>query len=606
MSNTIDKLPHWDLGNVYSGLDSPEFSESYQQVVAMLDDFEDYLKRNNIDRISALQDNGKTEILSERMTEVIECLNKIYRLVNTLENFLKSYTTTDSFNTQAMQLYSQVQGQQVRAEQAKSIISGWLGGLGEELSKIISSNTTAAEHAFYLQESAYQSNYLMDAAEEALANDLSLSSIRAWENLQGTITSQLAIDFKMDGEIQSLPLPALQNIRRYNPNPEIRENAFKAEIEALKSVREPLAACLNGVKGFTNTLNHRRKREDALHPSLDQARIDRDILETMMSAMQASYPAFRRYLEGKARRFDKNSLPWWDLFAPVGKANRKFSWYEARDFIIENFSTFSTDLADFAEHAFDHNWIDAEPREGKRGGAFCMRIAEVEESRILCNFDGSLDQVSTIAHELGHGYHIECQKGKNYLQYITPMTLAETASIFCETIIMDAALAGTSSPEEELAILETTLIGDTQLIVDISSRYLFEKEVFERREHTELSADDFCEIITRAQKATYGEGLDDEHLHPYMWAWKPHYYRSDISFYNYPYAFGLLFSTGLYAIYQQRGKDFVPQLKNLLASTGLANAADLASRFGIDIRSISFWEDSLEVIHKRVERYLEL
>jgi pepF/M3 family oligoendopeptidase len=321
--------------------------------------------------------------------------------------------------------------------------------------------------------------------------------------------------------------------------------------------------------------------------------------------MQASFPTFRRYLKKKAERFNKKSLPWWDLFAPVGKSDRKFGWNDARDFIIDNFASFSGELADFAEKAFDRNWIDAEPREGKRGGAFCIRIPEVEEARILCNFDGSLDQVSTIAHELGHGYHIECQRGKNYLQYITPMTLAETASIFCETIIMDAALAAASN-EEELAILETILIGDTQVIVDITSRYLFEKEVYARRELAELSPDELCEIMTRAQKATYGEGLSEENLHPYMWAWKPHYYGWELSFYNYPYAFGLLFSTGLYAIYKQRGQDFVPQLIDLLASTGVASPADLASRFGIDIQSINFWEDSLEFIHKRVERYMEL
>ena len=235
-----------------------------------------------------------------------------------------------------------------------------------------------------------------------------------------------------------------------------------------------------------------------------------------------------------------------------------------------------------------------------------MRIPAVEESRVLCTFDGSLDQISTIAHELGHAYHIECQRGKGYLQFITPMTLAETASIFCETIIMDAALANASNPQEELSILETTLIGDTQVIVDITSRYVVEKEVYERRRDAELSADDFCEIISRAQMDTYGDGLDENHLHPYMWAWKPHYYRADIAFYNYPYAFGLLFSTGLYAIYQQRGAEFVPQLQDLLASTGLANAADLAARFDIDIRSVDFWESSLDVIKQRIDRYQQL
>ena len=541
-----------------------------------------------------------------QISEVTDRLEKAFTLVYTLNNYVYSFTSTDSYDNIAMRFYSRIQAQIVRVLQVEKVFAGWLGSLGEQLAEIITSNPIAETNAFYLQELAEQSQFLMSDSEEALANQLSLSGLRSWGNLHGTITSQLLIDFKLDGEVNSYPLPALQNIRRYNPDSEIRQRAFLAEIEALESVREPLAACMNGVKGSFNVLNQRRNREDALQPSLDTARIDRTTLEAMLNAMQSSFPTFRAYLHTTAGRFGKESLPWWDLFAPVAKNNRHYSWSEAREFVIDNFETFSPDLASFAKKAFDNNWIDAEPRDGKRGGAFCMRIAAVEESRVLCNFDGSLDQVSTIAHELGHAYHIECQQGKNFLQYITPMTLAETASIFCETIIMDAALAATSNPQEELAILETILIGDTQVIVDITSRYLFEKEVFERREEADLSADEFCEIITRAQKATYGDGLDEKNLHPYMWAWKPHYYRADISFYNYPYAFGLLFSTGLYAIYKERGQEFVPQMQDLLASTGLANAADLAARFGIDIRSIEFWEGSLDLIRKRIERYQKL
>jgi oligoendopeptidase F len=237
-----------------------------------------------------------------------------------------------------------------------------------------------------------------------------------------------------------------------------------------------------------------------------------------------------------------------------------------------------------------------------------MGVPGVKESRVLCNFDGSLDQVSTIAHELGHAFHNQCayQAGKTELQQDTPMTLAETASIMCETIVMEAVLAQTTDPQEELAVLETRLIGDAQVIVDIYSRYLFEKEVFERRAEAELSADELCEIMERAQKATYGDGLDENHLHKYMWTWKPHYYFAGLSFYNFPYSFGLLFGTGLYAIYQQRGEAFVEDYQNLLASTGEAPAADLAARFGIDIRSRKFWEDSLGVIARKIDRYCEI
>jgi oligoendopeptidase F len=292
----------------------------------------------------------------------------------------------------------------------------------------------------------------------------------------------------------------------------------------------------------------------------------------------------------------------------MGKTDKVYSFDEARDFIVSNFNQFSPELGSFAQRAFDKNWIDAEQRDGKRGGAFCMGIAGVKESRILSNFDGSLDQVSTLAHELGHAFHNECanQAGKTQIQQSTPMTLAETASIMCETIVTEAVLKQVNDPQEILAVLEAQMNNASAIIVDIYSRYLFEKEVFERREKSELSADDLNDIMERAQKAAYGEGLDERYLQKFMWTWKPHYYSSGLSFYNYPYAFGLLFATGLYAIYQKRGADFVPEYKNLLASTGEDRAAELADRFGINIRTRKFWADSLAIIGKRVERYCEL
>ena len=237
-----------------------------------------------------------------------------------------------------------------------------------------------------------------------------------------------------------------------------------------------------------------------------------------------------------------------------------------------------------------------------------MGVPAVKQSRVLTNFDGSLDQVSTVAHELGHAFHNHCiyQAGKTMLQSQTPMTLAETASIMNETIVQSAILSRAASDEEALGILETGLIGDSQVIVDIYSRFLFESEVFKRRAKAELSADELCEIMAWSQKEAYGDGLDERYLQPYMWTWKPHYYSVGLPFYNFPYAFGLLFGVGLYAIYQQRGAAFVPDYQALLASTGEGTAADLAARFGIDIRRKDFWAGSLNVIGERVGRYIAL
>jgi len=605
-SDDLGPLPHWDLSNVYPGLESDEFSQAVDDLKARLDDLDRYQSEHHIARQPppTAAEADATQ-LAEIIDDYLDRVNATLRLYLTLRAYLTSYVSTDSYNTAAKRLLSELEMSSVPLQQQRIRFQGWIGSITDLLPQVLAHEGSAQEHAFYLQETAEQSQYLMSEAEETLAAELLLSGANAWEKLHGVICSQLTVPFEKDGRVEKLPVAALQNLR-FSPDGEVRQRAYAAELAAWEAAREPLAAALNGVTGAVATLNERRGRVDALHTSLDQARLDRDTLETMLGVMQDAFPLFRRYLKAKAARLGKESLPWWDLFAPVGKVERRFTFQEARDFVIEQFRTFSGRLADFAQRAFDNRWIDAEPRDGKTGGAFCMSLPGVGESRVLCNFDGSLNQVSTLAHELGHAYHTECRAGKTCLQRITPMTLAETASNFCQTIVTDATLAQAASAEEELAILETSLIQATQVIVDITSRYLFEKEVFERREKAELSADDFCDIMLRCQGATYGDGLDKRYLNKYMWAWKPHYYSARLSFYNYPYAFGLLFGTGLYAVYRHRGSAFVPQYKALLASTGEARPADLAARFGIDIRQPGFWKDSLNVIAAQVERYLEL
>ena len=607
-----ETVPHWDLSNVYPGLDSTELKQGMDQLRAKLDDLDDYLSAHQITRSATI--GARPAELAQVISGYLDRMNAAMRLNGTLHSYLHSFVSTDSYNTVARRLMSELEAMAVRLERADVLFRGWIGvaaadqvtferALAQDLPEPAASNLHG--HTFYLKEAAEQSRYLMSETEETLASELSLSGASAWEKLRGVVTSQLKIPFELNGQVKELPITVVQNMRT-EADGELRRRAHEAELAGWASVREPLAACLNGIKGTVITLYKRRGRTDALHQALDQARIDRETLETMLAAMQGSFPAFRRYWQAKARRLGKEALPWWDLSAPVGRLEHRYSFAEARDLILEQLYAFSERSGAFTRRAFNQSWIDAEPRAGKRGGAFCMRVPAVEESRVLCNFDGSLDQLVTLAHELGHAYHNECQTGKMPLQRRTPMTLAETASIFNETIVTDAILTRATDPEEELGILETFLIGASQVIVDIYSRYLFEKEVFERRAKAELSADDFCGIMLGCQQQTYGDGLDPLHLNPYMWAWKPHYYSAGLSFYNFPYAFGLLFGLGLYAVYQERGKAFLPEYDALLRSTGEGTAADLAARFDLDIRQRAFWEGSLRVIEKRIERYLIL
>ena len=595
--------PRWDLTNVYPSLESDEFKAAVDKFKKRAADIGDYF----VEVVQKADVITPPEQLGPIVSEVVDRFNSVYDLAGTINPYITSFTTTDSRNKLAARIESEFEQAYLPLRNLYVQFQGWLGEIAPALDKSFEHGASAKAHAFMLKEAADQSKYLMSESEETLAAELSLSGGNAFSKLRSKTVSQVTVDFELDGEMQKMPAPALINLRTH-ADEDVRRRGYEAENKAWKSVEETLAACLNGVKGEVITLNKRRGREDALHSSLEAARIDRDTLNAMLGAMEASFPMFRRYFKHKAKLIGKERLAWWDIFAPVGKVDTRYTYGEARDFILDAFEKFSPELSTFAKRAFDHNWIDAEMREGKSSNGFCMGVDGAKESRIFINFDGSQNQLSTIAHELGHAFHNECawQFDKTPLQQITPVTLAETASTFCETIVTEAVLEQVTDPQEELAILEGQLNKAAETNVDIYSRFLFEKEIFERREKAELSADEINEIMERSQKAAYDDGLDEHYLQKYMWTWKPHYYYTDLSFYNYPYAFGLLFSTGLYAIYKQRGTEFVDEYKSLLASTGEANATDLAARFGIDITTRKFWEDSLAIIGKQVDRYCEL
>jgi len=596
--------PRWDLTHVFPSLDSTEFQNATEKLKTQLTALEQFLDQHGIRRLAP---NSATPAdFAAHLAEYIEQLNATLATYSTLSAYVASFITTDAFNALAKRRMSEIQMLGVRLEQLEVRFQGWIGSLVEALPTTLAQNAHLQPHAFYLSEAARQSKYLMSETEEGLASELSLSGALAWQKLQHTVCAQITVPFERNGQVEKMPMAALQNLLR-EADPDLRRRAYDAELAAWETVREPLAAALNGVKGMQSVLDRRRGRADALHESLDQGRIDRETLEAMMSAIREAFPTFRRYLKGKAQRLGHTGgLPWWDLYAPTNTSHAQYTFAEAEAFIEESFGRFGPRLAQMAQQAFQKQWIDAEARAGKQGGAFCMELPALEESRILCNFDGSLDQLSTLAHELGHAFHNECLRGATMLQRRFPITLAETASIFCETLITDALLARVTNPQEEAAILEAQIANANQVTVDITSRYLFEQEVFTRRASAELSADDLCEIMLRAQDASYGEGLDARYRHPYMWAWKPHYYNLGFSFYNYPYAFGLLFSLGLYAIYQERGAAFVADYENLLASTGQGTAADLAARFGLNLRQPDFWRGSLKIVEKQIDRYLAL
>ena len=504
--------------------------------------------------------------------------------------------STDSRNTDAQAKASEMRREGVLLSNLSTRFTAWLGTLDVEA--LIAASPLAADHAYYLREAKIAATHLLAPGEEEVVSELTLSGGSAWAKLHGDLTSQITVPFDGDDKPMSLIRALASDTDR-----EVRRRAYEAELAAWEKNALPLAAAMNAIKNEQNILARRRGWGEVLDVSVFGNHIDRPTLDAMLSAARKFFPDFRRYLRAKAHLVSGDTqLPWYDLFAPVGETKRHWEWAEAERFVAEQFGAYSPKMQAFAERAFRERWIDAEPRPGKRDGAFCMGL-RADESRILQNYKPAFGGVSTLAHELGHAYHNLCLADRTMLQRGTPMTLAETASIFCETIIRQAALTD-PDPNEQIAILEASLQGMCQVVVDITSRFQFEAEVLERRKERELSIADFSDVMLRAQRDTYGDGLDDNCLHPFMWAAKGHYYGS--AFYNYPYMFGLLFATGLYAQYEADPDAFRARYDELLSLTGMATAAELAVRFGIDIRDEAFWASSLTVIRKDIDRFESL
>lgn len=337
-----------------------------------------------------------------------------------------------------------------------------------------------------------------------------------------------------------------------------------------------------------------------------QSHMSRETLEAMLAAMRRYLPKFHEYLRAKARRMGyENGLPWYELFAPMGEDDRQFTTEEAKEYLLSHFGPFAPDLADMVEEAFDNAWIDFYPRKGKSGGAFCAGVPAMKRSWILTNFDGALGDVVTLAHELGHAFHNRNMEGNRPLNTEYSMPVAETASTFNEMVIMNAAIAEAKG-EARMALLENQLQDTTQIICDIYSRYLFETAVFEERENSFLFPPRLQELMLKAQKEAYGDGLDENFLHPYMWVCKGHYYSSGLSFYNFPYAFGGLFARGLYARYREEGEAFLPKYRALLKATATSDVEEVAGIAGIDLTRPEFWDESLRTIAEDIDAFIAM
>jgi len=588
-------LPRWELRSILPAVEDPAFDRVFAGTVEAVGGLIRLFDEHHVG------ESPTKTIAPPDFEAVLEPYLAVRSNAYLLEVYLECLTAADSRDAPAQARLSEFQPTVAALSLLQTRLTAWVGEA--DIEALAAGSPLAQDHLHFLRQSTVRARHLMNPDEEALAADLVLTGSTAWERLHANLTSQLTLTVQLEGQERRLPMAAVRNLAQH-PDRQVRRHAYEAETAAWHAARVPLAAAMNSIKGEVNLLTRRRGWTSALEATLFEHAIDRPILEAMMAAVEESFPDFRRYLRAKAKRLGLERLAWWDLNAPVVEHGRPWDFLSAQAFIQERFAAFSPLLAGTSARAFAENWIDAEPREGKVGGAFCAWMRG-EESRILSNFVRTHQGMSTLAHELGHAYHNRARASRSFIQRRTPSTLAETASIFCETLVDEAAYDA-AEPAERLAIVESFLQSACGIVVDVAGRFFFEQRVFERRSSRDLSSEELCQEMRDAQSRTYGDGLEPETYHPYMWAVKSHYYSGSASFYNYPYTFGLLFGLGLFAIYRRRPDRFVAEYEDLLSRTGMATAAELAHGFGIDLRSPAFWRAGLDMVRERIDRFEEL
>lgn len=571
----------WTLEDLYPSFESQEFKQDVEAYKALKGKFESLTLEDSI----------------EGITQVVKLLEESTVLTGRLYNYIHLTLATDTTHETATQVEVQLAGVSADLQATYAKVSKFLGTIQTD----ITTDPFLAEYRYYFEEAKKDATHLLsDELEEVLAK-MSISGGKAWSQLFDFMWSSAQGEYK--GEVVTL-----SEIRgkAYDSDAEVRKSAYEAELKMYDAIKEPIAFSLNHIKKEVLTTSQLRGYESPLAHTLEASRMSRETLDALLEAIREYLPNFRKYLRHKAALLGhENGLPFYDLFAPVGNSSRTFTVEESKDYLIENFKTFSVDLAEMTEEFFDKHYIDFYPRKGKVGGAFCANLPMIKQSRVLTNFTGSLSDVVTLAHELGHAYHGLHIENHRPLNQDYSMPVAETASTFNENIIMNTAIKE-ASDEEKIALIESQLQDTTQIIVDIYSRYLFESAVFENREQSFMFSKDLEEMMLSAQKEAYGDGLDQSYLHPYMWACKPHYYSTGLSFYNFPYAFGGLFSKGLYAIYQEQPEGFVEKYQELLRATTVSSVEDTAKVLGVDVSTPEFWKKALAEVAESIEAFIAL
>jgi pepF/M3 family oligoendopeptidase len=581
-------MGQWNLDILYGGFNTPEYLNDYEELKGLV---------SALPKLTSEADSLTGVELCKKYVDLNEKISYLTSKLAIYANLCYSVNTKD---TDAASWLGKVMDLMSATAAPDAALRKKIAAL--DIDEILASCPETKEFSYFLGNIKRDSKYLLGDGEEAVFAKMSISGASAWSDLQSALTSGVKVKY----EDKEIGLSSVRNLA-YSPDAETRKKAYEAELACYDSIKDSVAFALNSIKLQVINECEMRGYASPLDKALYQSRMKRETLEALIGAMEEYLPAFRKYLKAKAFALGhEGSLPWYDLFAPMGKSEGTYTVEDAKAYLLSIFAKFDPELHDMVKGAFENAWIDFYPRDGKVGGAFDCGVPSAKESRVLTNFDGSFSDIVTLAHELGHAFHDRQVFANSILNQDYSMPVAETASTFNEVLVMATAISEAKNKDEKLALIESQLMDACQIITDIYSRFTFEKSVFENRKNEFMDADRMCDLMTEAQKKAYGDGLDEKVMHPYMWLCKGHYYSGGLSFYNYPYAFGGLFARGLYAKYLEEGSSFVTTYKKLLRATGTSDVEDAALIAGIDLTDKEFWRKGLSVIADEIDEFCDL
>lgn len=589
---------NWDLDSLYPAPTKPEFAtvvEGYRTRLAEL-----------VTASTRLAPVGAAS--ARAWGDFLATFEQVEALAGDLAAFVGCHAADDTANKTVRQYEAALSALDPQREQIYTTIELLLRDASPtDLAASLAGDPRLAANRFFLEQRRKNAALRLPKEQELLAADLAVDAIHAWGRLYDRLSGELRITVMEKGELVQ---KSASQVRFDMPERSVRQNNFYAADKAWKTLADTCADTLNHIAGFRLTVYKRLGLRDHLEVPLQRNRMTRETLDAMWSTITTRKPMLLRYLSAKARRMGLEKLAWYDLQAPMpesGAPVAEIPWPEACDSILRTFSAFSPDFGDFAKHAFSSRWVEAEDRQGKRQGAFCTGIPSRKQTRVFMTYLGSDDQISTLAHELGHAYHSWVLRDEPLFLQDYPMNLAETASTFAEAILAEERLKRTTDKGERLRILDQMLGDAVAFLMNIHARFVFENRFHEERAKGELTAARLSELMLAAQQETHLDALAPDGWYPDFWVSKMHFYFNGFPFYNFPYTFGYLLSTGLLGLAGDGDASFPDRFRRFLVATGCEEAEGaVASTFGHDLRQADFWNKSLDVIERRVEEFVAL